>query len=152
VRHGTLPGFGWLTPLLDELGRSGTLAFPEETALFRKSLLTLTGVIHDVWPHASIDQVLMAGGARQFIAESWLRPLAPFEPRIFGTHLSSEDALRIMSTLAWTPARYLLETGRSAQLNRSPYLERCSTAAVYWLVTSGIAAQFDCRASAIAAS
>jgi ubiquinone biosynthesis protein len=114
VRHGTFPGFGWLTPLLDELGRSGTLAFPEEMALFRKSLLTLTGVIHDVWPDASIDQVLLASGSRRFITESWLRPLAPLESRVFGTHLSSEDLLRIMSTLAWTPERYLLGTCRDA--------------------------------------
>jgi ubiquinone biosynthesis protein len=112
VRRGTFPGFAWLTPLLDHLGRSGTLAFPDETALFRKSLLTLTGVIRDVWPNASIDEVLVASGGRQFIAESWLRPLAPLESRVFGTHLSSEDLLRFLSTFAWTPARYLLGTYR----------------------------------------
>jgi ubiquinone biosynthesis protein len=112
VRRGTFPGFAWLTPLLDGLGRSGTLAFPEETALFRKSLLTLTGVINDVWPHASIDEVLVTSGGRQFVAESWLRPLAPLETQVFGTHLSSEDLLRFLSTFAWTPARYLLGTYR----------------------------------------
>jgi ubiquinone biosynthesis protein len=112
VRRGHFPGFAWLTPLLDGLGRTGTIAFPEETALFRKSLLTLTGVIRDVWPTASIDEVLVAGGGRQFISESWLRPLAPLESRVFGTHLSSEDLLRYLSTFAWTPARYLVGTYR----------------------------------------
>lgn len=112
VRRGTFPGFAWLTPLLDDLGRSGTLAFPEETALFRKSLLTLTGVVRDVWPSASIDEVLVKSGGCQLIAESWLRPLAPLESRVFGTHLSSEDLLRFLSTFAWTPARYLVGTYR----------------------------------------
>lgn len=120
VRHGSFPGFAWLTPLLDDLGRSGALAFPEETALFRKSLLTLTGVIRDVWPHASIDEVLLASGGRQFVAESWLRPLAPLESRIFGTHLSSEDLLRLLSTFAWTPARYLLGTYRDSLRTSAP--------------------------------
>jgi hypothetical protein len=72
-----LSGVAWFTPLLDELARSGTLAFLEQTALFRKSLLTLTGVIRDVWPDASIDKMLVASGSRQLIGESWLRPLAP---------------------------------------------------------------------------
>jgi ubiquinone biosynthesis protein len=114
VRRGTFPGFAWLTPLLDELGRTGTVAFPEETSLFRKSLLTLTGVIRDVWPNASVDEVLVASGGRQFIAESWLRPLVPLESRVYGTHLSSEDLLRFVSTLAWTPARYLVGSYRDA--------------------------------------
>lgn len=114
IRRGHFPGFAWLTPLLDDLGRSGTLAFPEETALFRKSLLTLTGVIRDVWPSASIDEVLVAGAGRQFISESWLRPLAPLESRVFGTHLSSEDLLRFLSTFAWTPARYVVGSCRDA--------------------------------------
>jgi ubiquinone biosynthesis protein len=103
-----------------ELGRSGTLAFPEETALFRKSLLTLIGVIRDVWPDASIDKVLVASGSRQLIGESWLRALAPLESRVFGTHLSSEDLLRIISTLAWMPARYLVSTCRDALGSTGP--------------------------------
>jgi len=82
--------------------------------------LTLTGVIRDVWPHASIDEVLLASGGRQFVAESWLRPLAPLESRIFGTHLSSEDLLRLLSTFAWTPARYLLGTYRDSLRTSAP--------------------------------
>jgi ubiquinone biosynthesis protein len=114
VRRGAFPGFAWLTPLLDRLGRSGTLTFPEETALFRKSLLTLSGVIRDVWPNASVDEVLIAGGSRQFLAESWVRTLAPFDSRAFGTHVSNEDLLRFMSSLSLTPARYMLGAYRDA--------------------------------------
>jgi ubiquinone biosynthesis protein len=114
VRRGAFPGFGWFTPLLDQLGRSGALTFPEETALFRKSLLTLTGVVRDVWPNASIDEVLLASGGRQFFAESWARPLAPWDSRAFGTHVSNRDLLSLLNSLNWTPARYMLGAYRDA--------------------------------------
>ncbi len=114
VRHGTFPGFGWLTPLLDRLGRNGTIVFPEQTALFRKSLLTLSGVIRDVWPNASVDEVLVAGGGRQFLAEAWIRPLEPFASRRLGTHVSNGDLVRLLSSSAFAPARYWLGAYRDA--------------------------------------
>jgi ubiquinone biosynthesis protein len=107
IRYGALPGFGWLVPLLDRLGRSSALIFPQETALFRKSLLTLAGVIGDLWPNASIDGVVMAGGGRQFVAESWQRAFAPLTSRAFGTHVSNDDIVRFLGALTWAPARYL---------------------------------------------
>jgi ubiquinone biosynthesis protein len=110
VRRGTFPGFAWLTPLLDLAGREGTVAFPEQTALFRKSLLTLTGVIRDVWPQSSVDQVLVLSGGCRFVAESWMRTLAPPGSRAFGTHVSNIDLLRFVSSLTLTPARYMLGT------------------------------------------
>lgn len=88
--------------------------FPEQTALFRKSLLTLSGVVRDVWPNASVDEVLLAGGGRQFVAESWSRPLAPFGSRAFGTHVSNSDIVRLLTSLSFTPTRFLLGTYRDA--------------------------------------
>jgi ubiquinone biosynthesis protein len=114
VRRGVFPGFGWFTPLLDRLARNGIVSFPEETALFRKSLLTLTGVIRDVWPSSSIDEVLIASGGRQFVAESWIRAFAPLRSRAFGTHVSNDDLVRFMSSLTWTPARFVLGAYRDA--------------------------------------
>jgi len=114
VRRGAFPGFGWLTPLLDDLGRSGAMSFPESTALFRKLLLTLTGVIRDVCPGASIDDVLIAGGGRQFRSESWRRPLAPYDSRAFGTHVSNRDLVALLGSFALTPARYMLGMYRDA--------------------------------------
>ncbi len=114
VRRGAFPGFAWLTALLDRLGRDGAIVFPEETALFRKSLLTLSGVVRDVWPYASVDEVLLASGGRRFVAESWSRPLAPFGSRAFATHVSNSDLVRLMTSLTWTPTRYLLGTYRDA--------------------------------------
>lgn len=114
VRRGAFPGFTWLTGVLDRLARSGTLTFPNETALFRKSLLTLTGVVHDVWPHASVDEVLVATGGRQLVAETWVRSLAPFASSGWGTHVSNEDVVRFMSSLTLTPARYMLGAYRDA--------------------------------------
>jgi ubiquinone biosynthesis protein len=106
VRRGAFPGFGWLTPLLDRLARDGVLTFPEETALFRKALLTLGGVVRDVWPAGSIDAVLIDRGGREFVAEAWGRALAPPDSRAFGTHVSTDDLARFFGALAWTPARY----------------------------------------------
>ncbi len=114
VRRGTFPGFGWLTPLLDGLGRTGAIAFPEATALFRKSLLTLTGVVRDVLPSGSVDEVLIASGGRRFVAESWMRPLVPFDSRAFGTHVSNRDLVRLLGSFTLTPARYALGTYRDA--------------------------------------
>jgi ubiquinone biosynthesis protein len=108
VRRGTFPGFTWLTGLLDRLGRSGILTFPEEMSLFRKALLTLTDVARDVWPAASVDQVLIASGGTQFIAESWLRSVSPFDSRDLGTHVSTADVARFVTALSWVPARYML--------------------------------------------
>jgi ubiquinone biosynthesis protein len=108
VRRGVFPGFEWLTPLLDGLARTASVTFPEETALFRKSLLTLRGVVRDVSPHTSVDEILIRDGGREFLGESPLRALAPFESRAFGTHVSNADLLRFVSSAPWTPARYML--------------------------------------------
>ncbi|MBK8120658.1 MAG: hypothetical protein IPK39_16895 [Sulfuritalea sp.] len=48
VRRGKFPGIGWLTALLDQLAAGRMLRFPEAVILFRKALLTLSGVIADV--------------------------------------------------------------------------------------------------------
>ena len=108
VRRGVFPGFEWLTPLLDELARTASVNFPEETALFRKSLLTLRGVVRDVSAHTSVDEILIRDGGREFLGESPLRALAPFGSRAFGTHVSNADLLRFVSSAPWTPARYML--------------------------------------------
>ena len=60
VRRGTFPGFDWLTAFLDGLVRAGIVRFPEPTALFRKALLSLSGVVRDVDPKLSIDDVLLS--------------------------------------------------------------------------------------------
>ncbi len=112
VRRGTFPGFVWLVTLLDRLGRRGQVGFPEATTLFRKSLLTLSGVVTDVFKEGGIDRVLLASGAAQFRRELRRRPGASPDSRKFGTHVSNADLVKLWVSVPWTPARYLLDTWR----------------------------------------
>jgi ubiquinone biosynthesis protein len=108
VRRGVFPGFEWLTPLLDEVARTATMTFPEETALFRKSLLTLAGVVHDVSPRTSLDGILIRDGGREFLGETPVRARAPLDSRAFGSHVSNADLMRFLISVPWVPERYML--------------------------------------------
>jgi ubiquinone biosynthesis protein len=111
VRHGSFPGFVWLVDLLDRLGRSGSITFPEATTLFRKSLLTLTGVVADVCKEGSVDDVLMKSGALQFGRELTKRPITGLDSRErFGTHVSNADLILLWASVPWMPTRYFLDT------------------------------------------
>lgn len=106
VRQGTFPGMDWLMTLLDQLGTTGAMQFPENLTLFRKALLTLTGVINDVSGQPSIDEVLILSGLMQCSRESATRWLVPFHSRAFGTHLSNADWFGLWAGLPLTVTRY----------------------------------------------
>jgi len=112
IRLGTFPGFDWFIALLDRLARNALIYFPEETALFRKSLLTLSGVVRDISEQSSIDDVLIRSGLKQFSGEFAGRALAPAGSRDFGSHVSNVDLLRVVSAVPLVPTRYWLETWR----------------------------------------
>jgi len=100
VRRGRLPGPGWLVDLLDGAVERGTV-FPASLMLFRKSLLTLNGVVADVDPRCSVDAVFI-GAAMRALAGEWPRRLtaSPFS-RDFATHASNLD---LASVWACAPA------------------------------------------------
>ncbi|MBL8250199.1 MAG: hypothetical protein JNK31_00865 [Candidatus Competibacter sp.] len=114
VRRGTFPGFDWLMGLLDGLGTAGAIQFPEELTLFRKTLLTLSGVLNDVSNQMSIDEVLVKSALVQCFRELTARGMAPFESRDFGSHLSNADWFRLWASLPVTAVRYWTETWRDA--------------------------------------
>jgi ubiquinone biosynthesis protein len=114
VRRGTFPGIDWLMALLDRLGTAGAMRFPEELTLFRKALLTLSGVISDVSGRPSIDEVLVATGLTQCGRELASRWLAPFDSRAFGSHVSNADWFGLWAGLPATATRYWLGTWRDA--------------------------------------
>lgn len=114
VRHGVFPGFDWLMGLLDGLGTAGAIQFPEELTLFRKTLLTLNGVINDVSGQVSIDEVLIKAALLQACRELAGRGVAPFDSREFGSHLSNADWFRLWASLPITAIRYWVETWRDA--------------------------------------
>jgi len=109
VRMGRVPGFTWLVTLLDDLARQGSLNFAEEAVLFRKAVLTLTGVVADIWDGASIDSVIVSTGALQFIREAPLRSLLPIGSRRLGSHLSTWDLMLYGASLPWAPVRFIFE-------------------------------------------
>jgi ubiquinone biosynthesis protein len=114
VRAGAFPGFDWLMGLLDGLGTAGAIQFPEELTLFRKTLLTLSGVLDDVSEQIAIDDVLIRSGLLQCYRELAARGMAHFESREFGSHLSNADWFRLWAGLPMTVLRYWIETWRDA--------------------------------------
>jgi ubiquinone biosynthesis protein len=112
VRRGVFPGFDWLTGLLDGVMAAGAMQFPEELTLFRKALLTLSGVVSDVSGRPSLDQVLTKTGAAQFFRELAGRPLARIDSRDFGSHLSNEDLICTWAALFFVPSRYWIASWR----------------------------------------
>jgi ubiquinone biosynthesis protein len=92
-----LPGLLWATGLLDCLAHAG-LRFPPRLLLFRKTLLTLEGVLADLYPAGSLDAALTTEGLVQFAWEWPLRWLKPLDDHDYGTHLSSADLIDMCMT------------------------------------------------------
>lgn len=88
---GGFPGFHWSQSLLDEASLSAGVQFSKELLLYRKSLLTIEGVIADISGKSSIGRVLPTSAIRQFVCELTARTFAPPGSRHFGTHISNLD-------------------------------------------------------------
>jgi ubiquinone biosynthesis protein len=88
------PGPGWVVGLLDTLARAG-VRFPPRLLLFRKSYLTLQGVLADVYPAGSLDGVLLAEALTRLAWEWPVRWCKPLDDSDYGTHVSSADLLRL---------------------------------------------------------
>jgi len=88
---GELPGFRWSQSLLDDASLSAGVSFSSELLLYRKSVLTIEGVVTDISTKSSIGRVLPASAARQFLRELTARAFALPTSRHFGTHLSNLD-------------------------------------------------------------
>jgi ubiquinone biosynthesis protein len=109
VRSGSFPGFTWMTSLLDKLAADSVVRFPEEVFLFRKSLLTLSGVVADVSQAVSMDGVLVREGARAFLAGLPWRPWTLTFSRDPGSaHLSNADLFALWAELPATALRFWL--------------------------------------------
>ena len=106
VTRGTFPGFDWVLGLLDRLATSTNLGFSEDLIMFRKALLTLTGVMADISTRYSTEGVLISSGMRQFQRELASRPFVSVDSRAFGTHVSNMDLFRLWYTMPLTVTRY----------------------------------------------
>jgi hypothetical protein len=87
------PGLRWLLNLLgDAMFKAGVL-FGEDLVLFRKSVLTLEGVVADVSKDLSLGSVLPLCGGLELLREWTSRCVASPISRDFGTHVSNIDLL-----------------------------------------------------------
>jgi ubiquinone biosynthesis protein len=92
---GEFPGFRWSQALLDDASLSAGVQFGSELLLYRKSVLTIEGVVTDISNKSSIDRVLPASAARQFLRELAARAFTPPGSRHFGTHVSNLDLISL---------------------------------------------------------
>jgi ubiquinone biosynthesis protein len=90
-----LPGFRWLMSLMDDAMLSAGVQFSQDLLIFRKSVLTIEGLIADISTDTCFDQVLPASAARELYREGFSRPFASPLSRDFGTHLSNLDLLSL---------------------------------------------------------
>lgn len=92
---GEFPGFRWSQTLLDNASMLAGVHFSRELLLFRKSMLTIEGVVTDISTKSSLGRVLPTSAARQFLRELMERTFALPTSRHFGTHLSNLDLLSL---------------------------------------------------------
>jgi ubiquinone biosynthesis protein len=92
---GELPGFRWSQSLLDNASLLAGVQFSSELLLYRKSVLTIEGVVTDISSKGSIGRVLPLSAARQFLRELTARAFSLPTSRDFGTHLSNLDLVSL---------------------------------------------------------
>lgn len=106
-REPRIPGFRWLLDLLDDAMLSAGLRFGKDLLLFRKSVLTIEGVVADVSEKGSLDWALPLAAVKQFSHELTSRAFAlPTSREQFGTHLSNLDLLSLYWKVPSTATRF----------------------------------------------
>ncbi len=108
MRSGRPLGFDWLVGLLDSLALQGAGGFGGQLAVFRKSWLSLAGVLGDLGAGHDTDLPLLGLGLRRFTAEWPARLRAPADSRAFSTHISTADLLRAAADTWPAGLRYWL--------------------------------------------
>jgi ubiquinone biosynthesis protein len=101
-----LPGFRWLMNLMDDAMLSAGVQFSQDLLLFRKSVLTIEGLIADISTGTCFDHVLPASAAGELYREGFSRLFASPISRDFGTHLSNLDLLSLYWGAPATAVRY----------------------------------------------
>ena len=114
IRDGRLPGFTWLTGLLDDAAANGDLHFGADLMLFRKALHMVEGVVADMGgDNGLLDQVLLSEFVLHFCAEWPMRFLRPPDSHAFGTRVSSADLAELMWSLPWRAVGFWLDQNQA---------------------------------------
>jgi ubiquinone biosynthesis protein len=106
VRRGTFPSLAWLTSLLDDAVTRAGVSFAGDLLLFRKSLLILDGVVHDVSEDFSTSTALAASLTMRLGSDWRSRILTSPMTRASSTHLSNIDLWRLLSSGPGTSVRF----------------------------------------------
>lgn len=91
--RGTPFGLDWMVGLLDAAVTRAEVRFGPDLLLFRKALLTLTGVLHDIADGPVSETALMQGFLARFGAESLERAVLPLNRAGPRTHLSTAELI-----------------------------------------------------------
>ena len=106
VFAGRIPGFYWLLELLDDIALNAAGGFGEDLGLFRKTWLSLSGVVGDLTADLSADAPLLDLGLRRLLAELPARSLALPASRGFSTHVSNLDLVALWGSPWLISARF----------------------------------------------
>lgn len=102
IYRGRFPGFAWMLELLDRAMLLAKMRFGRDLLLFRKSVLTLQGVIADISPRDSFNRVITAAVLSQISREWAERVFARPTSRDFGSRLSNFDLMSLYYELPTT--------------------------------------------------
>ena len=101
MRNGHLPGLSWLVGLLDDAVQRSRLSMSSELLMFRKSLLTLSGVLSEIGAeNFNLDRVLLFEFLRSSMLEWPSRWVSSPNSRDYATRISNLD---ITETLLSSP-------------------------------------------------
>ncbi len=106
-RWGQLPGLAWFVGMVDDAVQRGGLRVAADLMLFRKSLLTLTGLVAELGlDDSEIDRVLLIDFIRHFVIDSLNRWSIPPFSRECATRISNWDLAELMLNVPNTIARF----------------------------------------------
>ncbi len=117
LRWGELPGMTWFSTLVDNLALNARVRFPGNLLLFRKSLLTLEGVLADLLGAEAaevnwlLDEVLLKVFLEHWTVEWPWRLGLPWASHASSTHLSTADLLKFTWSAPLILARWTTQTG-----------------------------------------
>lgn len=99
-------GFAWLLGLLDAIALDGHVRFDAELSVFRKTWMSLSGVLGDLIGEAVPDSVLINAGMQAFMAELPARWRPGAGPDQFASHVSNSDLAAAIAAGCVAGARY----------------------------------------------
>ena len=106
VMEGQRAGFDWLLALLDTIALDARIHFDAQLSVFRKTWMSLAGVLTDLAGSAVPDAVLMNAGMRAFAGDWPRRWLAVAGAGSYASHIANADLAAAMTAGCFVGMRY----------------------------------------------